>query len=82
MVKEEVLLLGVKQYRFGYVTFTTHFAFHEHLNEQDSTDIQKMDIGGKPRQQQTTERPHKATTIETLTRRTAYTMKTDTLNVF
>ena len=84
-MSEEFLILGVKQYHFGYVTLTTHFVFHEHLNEQDSTDIQKMDISGKPRQQQTTDdciqipntsqritgRPtsHKGKTIETLTGR-------------
>ena len=40
LVKEEFLLLGVKQYRFGYATLTRRFAFYEHLNEQDSTNIQ------------------------------------------
>ena len=51
LVKEEFLLSGVKQYHFGYVTLTTHFAFHnyKHFNEQDSTDIQKIDISSKSR---------------------------------
>ena len=55
MVKEEFLLFGAKQYHFGYATLTTHFTFHEHLNKQDSTGIEKIDISGKPRQKQTTD---------------------------
>ena len=69
LVKEEFLLLGVKQYRFGYTTLTTQRRYNR-----------------KPTDYQTNyfwygNWDFDETSTTGFRHRTAYVMKTDTLNV-